>query len=221
MPPGLQPRNELATDRMYRWHAPLYDATRWLFLPGRRELVEALPADADVGRIVEVGSGTGYVSELLLRRYPAATLQAVEPSGAMRCQARKRLARLLHRTTFIDAPFAAAEIARPVDLVVFSYSLSMMNPGWREAIDKARYLLALGGWLAVVDFHDTPSRLVRAWLRWHHVRADAHLLPALKNLLQTETESLGKVAGGAWRYIMFIGTRPKKHENSNEVTHGD
>lgn len=47
-------------ERYYRFHATIYDATRWLFLFGRegiiREIRARLPED---GEIVEIGCGTG------------------------------------------------------------------------------------------------------------------------------------------------------------------
>jgi hypothetical protein len=38
---------------------------------------------------------------------------------------------------------------------VFSYCLSMIDPGWQQALDAALCDLQPGGLLAVVDFHDT------------------------------------------------------------------
>lgn len=203
----MAPASIPPTDRMYRLHAPIYDATRWAFLQGRRQLVEALPADAEVRSILEVGSGTGFVTRRLLAKYPRATLQAVEPSVAMRKRARRRLAGYLDRVTFLEHALADAEVRGPVDLAVFSYSLSMMNPGWSEAIEKAASLLRYGGRLAVVDFHEARCPLVRWWLRKHHVRAEAHLRPYLQARVAAEQDSVQKVAAGLWETIMFIGVR--------------
>ena len=58
----------------------------------------------------------------------------------------------------------------PFDLVVFSYALSMFNPGWEEALAAALGDLSPGGALAVVDFHDSPLPAFKRWMGLNHVR---------------------------------------------------
>ena len=56
------------------------------------------------------------------------------------------------------------------DLVLFSYALSMFNPGWEQAIDAAYDDLAEDGVIAVVDFSHTRFSWFRRWMGVNHVR---------------------------------------------------
>ena len=53
----------------YRFHAGIYDATRWSFLFGRKTLLYNLPVRTDIPQsLLEVGCGTGHNLRLLARR---------------------------------------------------------------------------------------------------------------------------------------------------------
>lgn len=61
--------------------------------------------------------------------------------------------------------------------------------------------------IAVVDFHDTPSRFFRWWMGKNHVRMEGHLLPLLEKTFQTEYRSTRSAFFGLWRYVIFIGKK--------------
>ena len=107
-------------------------------------------------RILEVGCGTGKNLMQLGRAFPQARLWGLDLSGDMLAVARKKLQDLAPRLTLIQAAYdRPVGEAHPFDLVVFSYALSMFNPGWEEALEAAHNDLAKGGAIAVVDFYDS------------------------------------------------------------------
>lgn len=194
--------------RYYRFHSKIYDATRWSFLFGREALMRELSANRTRDNILEVGCGTGKNLINLCRKFPQADITGLDISDEMLKLARRKIGplagrvRLLHRA--YDLPLRPA---RPFDLVVFSYSLSMINPGWDQAIDCAYSDLAQGGLIAVVDFNDSAFSLLKRWMRLNHTRLDGHLLPKLESCLQRRILRIRRAYGGVWTYLIFLGEK--------------
>lgn len=201
-------RAPTAVERYYRAHAQIYDATRWSFLFGRAGILRDIAAAGAPTRILEVGCGTGKNLASLCRGFPGATVTGVDLSEAMLERAQRKTAnfggrvRLLHRT--YDAPLGAGE---GFDLVLFSYALSMFNPGFEAAIAAAQRDLVVGGQIAVVDFHDTRVRLFERWMAVNHVRMNGQLRPVLRELFEPRVDRLHAAYGGGWRYLMFVGRK--------------
>src|SRR5215212_8577866 len=87
--------NQLDTIRnFYRWQAKIYQATRWLFLFGRKRIVEALqlPLWSDK-TVVEVGCGTGHNLYYLANKYRNIKLIGVDISPHMLSVATQKLKR--------------------------------------------------------------------------------------------------------------------------------
>jgi S-adenosylmethionine-diacylgycerolhomoserine-N-methlytransferase len=196
-------------ERYYRAHAKIYDATRWGFLFGRTALVRALALRSrPPGRILEVGCGTGHNLITLCHTFPAAQIVGLDLSADMLTVARKKLGPLAGRVTLLRGSYdRPLHPPQPFDVVLFSYALTMMNPGWASAIECAYADGTAGGVVAVVDFHDSPVSLFKAWMRLHHVRMDGHLLPRLDSSFRRCTLELRRAYGGLWRYLLFIGER--------------
>jgi S-adenosylmethionine-diacylgycerolhomoserine-N-methlytransferase len=93
---------------------------------------------------------------------------------------------------------------------VFSYCLSMIDPGWRQAVDAALQDLQPGGLLAVVDFHDTRFAGFQRWMEINHVRMDGHLLPHLNGRCRPWRKPCGGLMAVCWRY--FTLHRPQKRD---------
>jgi S-adenosylmethionine-diacylgycerolhomoserine-N-methlytransferase len=198
-----------ALTRYYRWHARLYDATRWSFLFGRTALIRAIAADAQPRRILEIGCGTGSNLLHLGRQFPDATVTGLDLSADMLTQARRKLAAHPTRIKLIQWRYDQPLNREPgFDLIVFSYCLSMINPGWEQALESAQRDLQPGGRLAVVDFHDTGFAEFRRWMGINHVRMDGHLLPRLTALCPPVVQTVQNAYGGGWRYFRFIGQKP-------------
>ena len=194
--------------RYYRWHARLYDATRWSFLFGRSALIRAITGRCQPASILEIGCGTGSNLLRLRRRFPDAAITGLDLSTDMLVQARRKLAQRASAVTLLQQRYDRPLSAEPAfDLIVFSYCLSMIDPGWQQALDAALGDLQPGGLLAVVDFHDTPSARFSRWMALNHVRMDAHLLPHLNGRCQPITQSVRPAYGGGWRYFSFIGSK--------------
>lgn len=203
--------------RYYRFHAKIYDATRWSFLFGRNQLL-SMAADRFAGgdaprRILEVGCGTGKNLVGLSRIYPSADITGLDLSPHMLVRAGKRLAgepgdRAHPVRLELNLYNDAFQPARPYDLIVFSYTLSMINPGWAGVIQKAASDLSAGGRIAVVDFHDSRVEGFKRWMGVNHVRMDGHLLPEIRKFFTPVLMKTPAAYGGLWEYFLFIG--PKK-----------
>lgn len=195
--------------RYYRWHARLYDATRWSFLFGRIALIRAIAAGPRPRRILEIGCGTGSNLLRLHRYFPDTAITGLDLSADMLLQARRKLAAHPARIKLVQWRYDQPLNRKPTfDLIVFSYCLSMINPGWEQALESALSDLQPGGRLAVVDFHDTGFAGFRRWMRINHVRMDGQLLPRLTALCPPVTQTLHNAYGSGWRYFRFIGQKP-------------
>lgn len=190
--------------RFYRWHARIYDATRWSFLFGRHDLLKAVAKSKTPQRILEVGCGTGTTLRQMARLFPQAHLTGVDLSSDMLARARRKLAPWAARIDLQQRIYSGASAA-PFDLIVFSYSLSMMNPGWENALLAARADLSADGVIAVVDFADSRSGMFRRWMARNHVRMEGHLLPVLHEHFSVVQSEQRRVYLGWWRYLLFIG----------------
>ena len=203
---GKQQANKI--EGYYRLHAKIYDLTRWTFLFGRSQLIADVAAlNPNPKSILEVGCGTGSNLIRLQRTFPAARLTAVDISESMLAVARRKMAKISDNVEFRHVAYSASlKPSEPFDIVLFSYSLSMMNPGWEEAIEASYFDLKTGGYIAAVDFHNSRSGLMQKWLELNHVRLDGHLLEKLNKRFVRESGKFGK-AFGAWRYFRFIGIK--------------
>jgi S-adenosylmethionine-diacylgycerolhomoserine-N-methlytransferase len=165
-------------DAFYGPQAHAYDRFRERLLPGRAPLMRALPLRPGL-RVLDLGAGTGrhweYVAEQLTG---LARLELVDLCTPLLDVARRRFAgRANVVCTIGDA--AKVPCPEPVDLVVLSYSLSMM-PAWRDVLAHAWRSLRPRGYLAVVDFYTLPARPPAgfaphgSWDRWFWPRWFAH-----------------------------------------------
>jgi S-adenosylmethionine-diacylgycerolhomoserine-N-methlytransferase len=203
-------------ERYYRFQSTIYDATRWLFLFGRGSILKEIRARlTGATEIVEIGCGTGRNLAHLARIFPEARITGIDLSPEMLAIAARRTARLGRRVT-LCRQIQRGPLERRPDAVLFSYSLSMMNPGWDEVLAAAVASLGPSGILAVVDFHQTPVGWFRVHMGNHHVRMEAHLLPLLSSLLDQERLVIRRAYGGLWSYILFVGRKASPAASAGE-----
>lgn len=174
-------------DRVYRNQRYIYDLTRKYYLFGRDRLIRELdlkPGDS----LAEIGCGTARNLVAIGRKYPGNPLYGLDASSQMLRTAETALGRagMTGRVRLVqayaeDLTPALFRLDKPLDHIVFSYSLSMI-PDWRRALTAARASLAPDGWIHVVDFGDLDGlppvarRLLKAWLEQFHVAPRETLL---------------------------------------------
>jgi S-adenosylmethionine-diacylgycerolhomoserine-N-methlytransferase len=157
-------------ESFYSAQAENYDSFRARLLPGRRELIECL--DIPPGGVwVDLGAGTGANLELFGSRLSGfSAVYLVDLAPSLLAMARRRTA--AQGWTNVHTVLAdAAEWTPPVpkvDLVTFSYSLSMI-PDWFRAVANVERWLAPRGTVGAVDFyvgrkHPAPSATRHGWL---------------------------------------------------------
>jgi S-adenosylmethionine-diacylgycerolhomoserine-N-methlytransferase len=196
-------------EEYYRLHARIYDATRWSFLFGRNTIVALAAQHMPRPRaVLEVGCGTGVNLLRLCKAFPEAEIVGLDVADSMLQMARKNLGPRRDRVRLLHASYDRPLFARPhFDLIVCSYSLTMINPGWEQVIAHAHADLAPGGAVAVVDFHDSALPPFKRWMGVNHVRMDGHLLPELEARFAPRERQVRTAYGGVWQYLLFVGTK--------------
>ncbi|MDE2626956.1 MAG: trans-aconitate 2-methyltransferase [Burkholderiales bacterium] len=138
---------------MSDWNPALYGRYESERTRPAAELLARVPLPTP-GVVVDLGCGPGNSTELLVRRYPRATVQGIDTSPAMIESARRRLPGL----GFEVADIAAWRPARPVDLAYANASLQWLGDHER-LLPRLLERVAPGGVLAVQmpDNLDQPS----------------------------------------------------------------
>jgi S-adenosylmethionine-diacylgycerolhomoserine-N-methlytransferase len=158
-------------------------------------------------RILEIGCGTGSNLVALAERFPKAQIIGLDLSRDMLSRARRKVrpyggrVGLIHRA--YDAPVA---LGRRFDLIVCSYSLSMINPGYDEVLRICREDLSARGIVAVADFHRSPHAWFRRWMGVNHVRMEGQVLATLDKHYQPLSCEVRQGYGGLWSYLNYIGS---------------
>jgi S-adenosylmethionine-diacylgycerolhomoserine-N-methlytransferase len=188
----------------YRWHSLAYDWTRWAFLFGRSELVNLLAGHVRPKRILEVGCGTGTNLLRLARAFPEAEIVGLDISADMLNLARKKTASYTPRVSLLHGAYQEpVNAGEPFDCIVFSYCLSMINPGFAQVLEICRQDLDPTGIVAIVDFHDTRFAWFRRWMGLNHVRMDRHILTELQaNGMHLPQLGIRPAYGGWWQWLI-------------------
>lgn len=186
-------------ESFYAGQAKGYDDFRRKLLHGRRKLMESLPVP-DGGVWVDIGAGTGANAEFLGERiHRLHRVYQVDLCRPLLQLARERAARHGWKHVLpIEADATRFRAEEPVDLVTFSYSLTMI-PDWFAAIERACEMLTPGGILGVVDFYvsrkfSEQNRLQHGWVTrtfwptwfaFDNVFLSSEHLPLLESRLET------------------------------------
>ncbi len=166
---------DTAVQRFYRFHAYVYDSTRWMILHGRRRAALALKLNP-ASQVLEVGCGTGLNFRYLLEHLDPARgrVLGLDFSQDMLDRAARRVGRnQWNNVELVQGDATTMALGRQFDAVFFGYSLTMI-PDWAAALERAREHLRPNGTLVVLDFsrfHDWGplAPVMRTWLRLNHV----------------------------------------------------
>ena len=197
-------------NQYYMYQSKIYDATRWSFLFGRKQVLKQLKKRLPkASNILEVGCGTGANLQELIYMYPDAHIWGIECAKDMYKIAQKKLNEKRFRAHLIPRAYTKQHDLDfpPMDAIIFSYVLTMVNPYYKELIEQALVDLKPGGRIVVVDFHLTASDIFRKWMETNHVAIQGHLLPILQHLFEAEYTAVEPVYGELWHYFMFIGKK--------------
>ncbi len=214
-------------ESFYARQAESYDRTRRRLLQGRRSLYRSLPIEK--GAVwVDMGAGTGANLETLGDDLTSlGKVHLVDICTSLLDVARERVRRNGWSNVEI-AQENALDFNPPAgsaDVLIFSYSLSMM-PGWFAALDRSWSMLRPGGRIAVVDFfvsskhadaerqqHAWASRLFwKAWLERENVFLSPDHIPYLQHRFEQERleERLARhprLPVLCWPYYSFLGRK--------------
>lgn len=155
-------------ENFYSTQSKNYDRFRQRLLHGREELYRSLADGNSDGKVwVDFGGGTGANFESIADGLSKlANIYIVDLSPSLLEVARSRKAeRGWTNVTTVEAD--VANFLPPegsVDIVTFSYSLSMI-PDWFAAIDRAEQILKPGGTIGVVDFYVSGKYPPEGWER--------------------------------------------------------
>jgi S-adenosylmethionine-diacylgycerolhomoserine-N-methlytransferase len=213
-------------EAFYAHQAAGYDDFRKRLLHGREEMMASLDLPPG-GRMLDMGGGTGANLEFLgPRRSELGRITVVDLCGPLLKTAEERIAR--QGWTNVDTALADAtkyDAGGPVDVITFSYSLTMI-PSWFQALERAYQLLRPGGLIGVVDFYigrKWPEPGMKkhgifwryfwpTWFGFDNVFLSPDHLPWLQGRFETVKleERLGRVPyllGLRVPYYIFVGRK--------------
>jgi S-adenosylmethionine-diacylgycerolhomoserine-N-methlytransferase len=201
------PSQEDKLQKYYRFQSKIYDLTRWSFLFGRTAVLDNIPLlNNDVSNVLEIGCGTGRNLIKLANKYPKAIIVGIDISEEM-----------IERATEATRMYPNIQILKTTsipdsygnfDIVLMSYVLTMMNPGWEFWLKTTKNLLHPKGYFAVVDFNDSPFRWFKNHMANHHVKMEGHILASLKAEYKPFDFKISNAYFGIWNYFTFVG-KPK------------
>ncbi|HAM36420.1 MAG TPA: 16S rRNA (cytosine(1402)-N(4))-methyltransferase [Elusimicrobia bacterium] len=150
-------------------------------------------------RVLELGTGTGILTKMVLRRFPHADLWGIDGSRHMLAQAQRKLTEFSNRLHLFRCPFEEipANLANPArdggfDLVLSSFALHHMDHAALQALfGKIKSWLAPEGRLVVADYVLSPHtalqrRYEELWVefRMRHMSGSAGRTQDMKTAWQ-------------------------------------
>jgi S-adenosylmethionine-diacylgycerolhomoserine-N-methlytransferase len=173
-------------DHIYRYQRHIYDLSRRTFLFGRDRMLDQIDLEGDE-KVLEIGCGTARNLIRLARKQPSLELYGIDASKEMLKTARKKARDYPIKLFYTLAEEFDYDRYAEFDVVIFSYSLSMI-PEWKRVLGDALENLKQGGRLYIIDFWDQkgmPSwfgAVLRKWLSVFHVRFEPKLVRYLEQL---------------------------------------
>ncbi|HEY9140767.1 MAG TPA: class I SAM-dependent methyltransferase [Bryobacteraceae bacterium] len=138
-----------------------YDADMDLMHPNRHKMVEVIMAvlaasTPEPQLVVDLGTGTGFLLDRLLRDFPNCRAVAIDGSQRMVAAAKSRLGTLAERVEFRIADFRQPDAfgleANSADAVLSAYALHHLNLEEKaQLLGHCHTLLKDGGWFLNAD----------------------------------------------------------------------
>lgn len=173
------------------WRAMFVDLAAWT-----RQVAAWQPAPA---RVLELGCGEGYSTELLVAAFPAARIEAIDIADNIGRLYAGPADRVRFRKVFAEE--LAAEVPGRFDLIVLSDVLHHVPDAARASLLQAmRTLLTPGGVLAFKDWHrDNRPVYWAAWAADRYLTGDdvAYLTPAEARALIEQAFGAGAITAEA------------------------
>jgi ubiquinone/menaquinone biosynthesis C-methylase UbiE len=149
-----------------------YDADMDLMHPNRHKMVEVIMAalaasTPDPRLVVDLGTGTGFLLDRLLRRFPNCRAVAIDGSQQMLSTAKSRLGSLAERVEFVIGDLRQAETfgaeIESADAVVSAYALHHLNLQEKaELMERCRARLKEDGWFLNADLVVSEDEFLEA-----------------------------------------------------------
>jgi tRNA (cmo5U34)-methyltransferase len=163
---------------MFDAQADEYDAPRRRLIPPFDAFygtaVEALDlATGEVGRVLDLGAGTGLLASLVRRARPDAELTLTDGAAAMLDKARELLGE--DRTSYLVADLTDGLPAGPWDAIVSSLAIHHLDDeGKRRLFARLHGALRPGGVFVNAEQVAGPTpAFTEAYAKWHEQRARA------------------------------------------------
>lgn len=195
-----------SVDSYYKFHSKIYDLSRWSILFGKSSILNLLPNQFEPKRILDVGCGTGYHLKNLQRNFPNAEIIGIDTSTEMLAKAEEKIVSIENITLINSDCNQYLETSSPFDIVICSYSLTMFKdiPKTVSLIHKT---LRKDGFILVVDFKNTPSKLFRKWMLFNHVDISGILFSELTNQFKSENIETKSAYFGLWKFAKYLGRK--------------
>ncbi len=194
--------------KYYKFQSKIYDATRWSFLFGRKKILKLIQQDHPK-HIVEIGCGTGHNLSRLQSAFPQTQITGIDVSAEMIAIANKKFKNNSNIKLMEQAYGSkSVEFDCAPDIIVFSYTLTMINPQWSSILKQAQLDLAPGGKLVIVDFHSSKNSLFKKWMAYNHVKMEGHMDQTLEASFYTKYHQVKKAYFGLWNYFYYVGAKP-------------
>jgi len=194
----------------YKWHAHIYDASRWSFLFGRTSLIQhCKKINPGAEHIMEIGCGTGSNLKKLQSHFPGSQITACDLSEDMLHKASKKMNHHAGRLEFKNGDYLDfSDRPNTFDIILFSYILTMVPDQFETLIEKANRELKPGGLIAIVDFDSSPSSLFTQWMKKNHVKLNHHWRAPLQKKFTARLLAKKPAYAGVWNYFQFVGSKP-------------
>jgi MoaA/NifB/PqqE/SkfB family radical SAM enzyme/SAM-dependent methyltransferase len=151
--------------RYTREDAERYDQEVWALVPGYGGMLDAIAAHLSrrnvVGKVIDLGGGTGTLIERLAPLLPKATFELIDFSQGMCQRAREKLSMFDERRCVVQADINVFSHFDGVSIILSTLALHEVAPAGehrRKILGKLLAALPRGATLILADYYSPPTR---------------------------------------------------------------